>query len=314
MKALISIARDTDQPGETRNEALSLAKKMEKLEIIVLTEIWSDILERINKTSLSLQKDTLTMDVATKLFASLVDFIGNVKNNFDQYESSAKENFPDADYKDLSQRTKIRSSRIAFYDGSAETIQLTGKKKFKIETFLPMIDTLITHLKQRSDSYKEINQRFGFLSRLKTIKSDELKNSCKEFAEMYHNDINTEELESECLHLTQYLKTVQSNENEISISELYHLLRTDKIEDTFPNVGIALRIFLSLMITNCSGERSFSKLNRIKNELRSTMLQEILNSLLLMSIESDILKEIDFEEVINDFAHQKSRKKSLVSI
>lgn len=44
------------------------------------------------------------------------------------------------------------------------------------------------------------------------------------------------------------------------------------------------------------------------------MLQERLNSLSLMSIESDILKEIDFEEVINDFAHQRSRKKSLVSI
>lgn len=154
-----------------------------------------------------------------------------------------------------------------------------------------------------------------FFSRLKTIKSDELKNSCKEFAEMYYNDVNAEELESECLYLTQYLKNVQNSKNEeISISDLFHLLRTDKIEDTFPNVGISLRIFLSLMITNCSGERSFSKLNRIKNELRSTMLQERLNSLSLMSIESDILKEIDFEEVIDDFAHQKSRKRPLVSI
>ncbi|XP_048512595.1 zinc finger MYM-type protein 1-like [Athalia rosae] len=147
--ALISIARDTDQAGETRNEALSLARKMEKLETIVLTEIWSNILERINKTSVSLQKDTLTMDVATKLFASLADFIGNIRNNFDQYESSVKENFPAADYKDRSQRTRTRSSRISFYDGSAETIQITGKEKFQTETFLPMIDTLITHLKQR---------------------------------------------------------------------------------------------------------------------------------------------------------------------
>lgn len=142
-----------------------------------------------------------------------------------------------------------------------------------------------------------------------------MKNSCKEFGEMYHDDVNAEELESKCLHLTQYLKNVRSREDEeISISKLYHLLRTDKIEDTFPNVGISLRIFLSLMITNSSGERSFSKLSRIKNELRSTMLQKRLNSLSLMSIENDILKEIDFEEVIDDFAHKKSRKKPLVSL
>lgn len=105
----------------------------------------------------------------------------------------------------LTTKTSLKEQELearAFYDGSAETIQLTDKKKFKIETFLPMIDILITHLKQQSDSYKEINQRSGFLFRLKTIKLDELKNSCKEFAEIYHDDINTEELESECLHLT----------------------------------------------------------------------------------------------------------------
>lgn len=78
-------------------------------------------------------------------------------------------------------------------------------------------------------------------------------------------------------------------------------------------VCIALRIFLSMMITNCSGERSFSKLKRIKNELRSTMLQERLTSLSLMSIECDILNTIDFEEVINDFAHLKSRRVPLQS-
>ncbi|XP_046737115.1 uncharacterized protein LOC124405892 [Diprion similis] len=271
LETLLLIARDTDQPGETRNEALSLTRKMEKLIMIVLTEMWSNVLERINTTSHSLQKDTLTMDVATKLFASLADFIGNVRNNFDQYESSAKMKFPDADYKDLSQRTRSRSSRIIFFEGPAQT--------------------------QRSDSYKEINQRFGFLTRLKNIRSDELKNSCKEFAAMYYVDVIAEELESECLHLTHYLRNVQNSGNEeINIPELYHLLRADEIEETFPNVAITLRIFFALMVTNCSGERSFSKLSRIKNELRSTMLQERLNNLSLMSIERDVLEQIDFEE------------------
>lgn len=88
---------------------------------------------------------------------------------------------------------------------------------------------------------------------------------------------------------------------------LIRALKQNKIEDTFPNVEIALRIFLSMMVTNCSGERSFSKLKLIKNELRSTMLQERLTSLSLMSIECDILNTIDFEDVINDFAHLKSR-------
>ncbi|KAF2902978.1 hypothetical protein ILUMI_03205 [Ignelater luminosus] len=114
----------------------------------------------------------------------------------------------------------------------------------------------------------------------------------------------------DCLHLTEYLKIVQSSENEEtdSLSGIYHHLKENKIEDTFPNVENALRIFLSMTVTNCSGATLFSKLKRIKNELRSTMLQERLASLSLMSIECDVLKDIDFEEVINDFACLKSRR------
>ena len=62
------------------------------------------------------------------------------------------------------------------------------------------------------------------------------------------------------------------------------------------------------MITNCSGERSFSTLKRIKNELRNTMGQERLNHLTLLNIEHDLLKEVDIESVISKFAHIKSRK------
>jgi len=40
------------------------------------------------------------MDVATKLFASLTEYISNARNNFDQYESAAKEINPNSDYKD----------------------------------------------------------------------------------------------------------------------------------------------------------------------------------------------------------------------
>ena len=64
---------------------------MEKLEIILLTEVWNDLLGTMNKTSLSLQNSTTTMNDATKLYTSLVDYVNNIGNNFDQYESAATE-------------------------------------------------------------------------------------------------------------------------------------------------------------------------------------------------------------------------------
>jgi len=70
----------------------------------------------------------------------------------------------------------------------------------------------------------------------------------------------------------------------------------------FPNVEAILRLFLSVMVTNCSGERSFSRLKRIKNELRVTMSQERLSALSILCIERDILRQTNFNELIDDFA------------
>ncbi|KAK4881639.1 hypothetical protein RN001_004958 [Aquatica leii] len=95
----------------------------------------------------------------------------------------------------------------------------------------------------------------------------------------------------------------------IPIYDMYKLLKSNNLVETFPNVEIAFRIFLSLMVTNASGERSFSKLKLIKNELQNSMCQERLKCLSLMSIENDLLQEIDLNDVIEDFALQKSRRK-----
>ena len=43
-----------------------------------------------------------------------------------------------------------------------------------IETLLPIIHTLDSHLKQRSETYKGVINGFSFLSQLKTIDSDQL--------------------------------------------------------------------------------------------------------------------------------------------
>ena len=83
----------------------------------------------------------------------------------------------------------------------------------------------------------------------------------------------------------------------------------DGLSNAFPNVDIAFRIFLTLMVTNCSAERSFSRLKSIKNRNRTTMNQERSDALSLLTIESAILREISFDDVIKEFAIKKSRKK-----
>jgi len=73
-------------------------------------------------------------------------------------------------------------------------------------------------------------------------------------------------------------------------------------------IEIVFRMNLSTALANCSGERSFSVLKRIKNYLRSTTSAERLNSLAFLNIESELLNEISFINIIKEFSKCKTRK------
>ena len=81
----------------------------------------------------------------------------------------------------------------------------------------------------------------------------------------------------------------------------------EKIHIAFSNMEAILRLFLSLMVTNCSEKRSFSRFKSIKNKLRSTMSQERLSALSILCIESEKLKKIKFDEFLHDFALTKAK-------
>jgi hypothetical protein len=83
------------------------------------------------------------------------------------------------------------------------------------------------------------------------------------------------------------------------------------LQATFPNVETALRMFLSLPVANASGERSFSHLKRIKNVLRTTMGQDRLSALSVLAIESELVKLLEFDDIVDTFAKKKSRKVSI---
>lgn len=80
----------------------------------------------------------------------------------------------------------------------------------------------------------------------------------------------------------------------------------------FPNVDIALRIFMSMAMLVCSAKRSFSALKRVKNYLRSSMEKDRLTHFAVLSIEKDLVNELDIEYTVIEFAAQKFRKRAII--
>ncbi|KAI5020788.1 hypothetical protein ZWY2020_045676 [Hordeum vulgare] len=79
----------------------------------------------------------------------------------------------------------------------------------------------------------------------------------------------------------------------------------------YHNALIAYRILLTIYVTVATAERSFSKLKLLKSYLRSTMTQEKLNGFATIALENDVLKKINYEDIIEDFISRNTRRMTL---
>ncbi|XP_050523340.1 zinc finger MYM-type protein 1-like [Daktulosphaira vitifoliae] len=103
---------------------------------------------------------------------------------------------------------------------------------------------------------------------------------------------------NECLHLRGHLKSLSDGIPK-TIQEICMFIRQKNLQSIYPYIDIALRILLCTPISNCSTERSFSTLKRIKSYLRSSTFEDRLNNLALLSIEGELTSKINYDEAMN---------------
>jgi hypothetical protein len=89
------------------------------------------------------------------------------------------------------------------------------------------------------------------------------------------------------------------------------ILKFIKRHESFPNASIGYRVLLTILVTVASAERSFSKLKLLKSYLSSTMTQQRLTDLATIALESAILEEIEYENIIKDFISRNTRRMML---
>ena len=81
----------------------------------------------------------------------------------------------------------------------------------------------------------------------------------------------------------------------------------------FPLLVKLLQIAFTIAVSTDYCERSFSALKHIKSYLRSTMTQQRLVDLAILSIEKELSQSLSLDNVVNKFASQdKNRRIMLV--
>ncbi|XP_072156846.1 uncharacterized protein [Bemisia tabaci] len=189
---------------------------------------------------------------------------------------------------------------------------------FKVNTFTVILDTLSIELRKLADKYNDHHSTFGFFEDI-DLQQDSviIINKAAELVALYPNDFEPT-LVDESSHLKVFLIQCGSSlwekegdkliKKTTSLWGLYKFLYDSNVLEIYPNVDIALRMILATPVTNCSGERSFSTLRRVKNYLQSMMRMARLTGLGPFTIEQRITSQIDKEDVIDDFANKKQER------
>ena len=85
-EVLDEFAADKEQKADTRNQAEGFSRKMDELETAVMATAWSDILVRLNSTSISLQDPTVSLNTAIGLMAFTGRHVQFARDRFDVHE------------------------------------------------------------------------------------------------------------------------------------------------------------------------------------------------------------------------------------
>jgi len=191
---------------------------------------------------------------------------------------------------------------------------LSGVNKFEVSTFYVIIDQLNNALKQRIKSYSFVQQRFGVLTEFDSMSDEDVELQLKDLLiiiqkiSLSHSTQNSVSL---FVGTRNSQKKYSRKESTGIAQHIFKLLHSNGVHTAFLNTEVIFRIYLSLMSTNCCGERPFSQLAGIKNVKRSAMSKDRLGVLALLCIERELLHEIDFSSVIDEFATIESRKDAI---
>ena len=88
--ALSHLHSDVSEKGDTRLHANNLWQKIEKLKFVFMLQFWTRVLGRFHRVSKAIQKFELSFSTCAKLYSSLVDFLSEMIDKFDEFDQQQK--------------------------------------------------------------------------------------------------------------------------------------------------------------------------------------------------------------------------------
>ena len=174
-------------------------------------------------------------------------------------------------------------------------------KEYYRQHYYQAVDTIIMCITDRFDQpgyrvYSEVEQLL-----LKACKQENFESELKSVCSFYRDDFNPPLLCSQ-LHTfgVDFSKEGTRNVTILDVRDYFVSLSCAQ-RVLLSQVSRLLQLLIIMPATNATSERSFSALRRVKSYLRATMLQQRLNSLLILHIHKEATEKLNLRNIASEF-------------
>lgn len=338
--ALTATASDMRNPKNP--EAKGLLSSVTSLDFIVCLSVFSQYLPLINVLSQSLQKADSSIAQSATVAKGVIEELADNRNedswtikwqdikNFDKEfnlrifqdedagvsiaaGSSSKPKRPRMISKNLDDFVICSSvgqrNRDYMYSETNNVLKKDNlvKNKYKNIFYYPLLEILTEELKRRfsGEALEIANASEQF------IRVDEV--GAEPFIKMFSiPEVDPNILKAEMAVLRRVVESsgicLQTKPLKEIVAKLMEVvLKTGS--ETYKHFGTLLKIALVLPSNSATCERSFSAMRRIHNWLRCTMGEERMNNLMILHSESDVVRNLELESLVDAYSLKKERRK-----
>lgn len=276
-----------------------------------LASIWFKILKHIDIVNKATQIRGEAIDIIAKYLRELINDLEHMRDNdWNRVLNECKEVAKNTGWADAFKSVEKRGrKRKRFFDDDEQDEDQpdsSPESVFEQNVFHKILSSIISDMQARFEQLEALNDRFSILWLFKNLSDDDITEQATTLQEFYEGDIDIELVQE--LKQLKILYTASFGTNMLGALDLLNSIHQAGLSQLFPNIVIALRIFLTIPASVASAERSFSVLKRVKNVLRSTMAQGRLSSLGVLAVETEMARTINIEGLIDRFVEMKSRK------
>jgi hypothetical protein len=288
--------------------AFGLKRKLQRQDTLLWLHILAELTPLLNPVLNSLEKqivDLVFIETACRTSISIMqsNFLG--------------ERITSPSYISLREKlTNLGSAELPTrYEGK---FKVRAAKRFSITTFeiavVELVGKLVTNLQQLSTNLGIIqNFRVFDLTRIRQSPLPEFFGmvEIKTIFEYYEDIRATKNIPDPFINdyllfeWSYFLAFVRNINSKISNNEIANMILTQDI--SAPNCQKLFQLYLSLPLSSVDCERGFSKMNLIKNKLRSQLSEDNLDSLLHISLNAPSNFDEDVDRCIDRWINSKNR-------